>query len=116
MLPEAKLLLGFLNSGLCNVFISEHKGEFLVAKTVLKQGTVSLSPFCQTCADNEKHPVCSKMPHVHSKPPQKVCVFEHSHHGGTLHGVANHHDDPPLVVLQDPGRGALHNLTVWAQR
>lgn len=40
----------------------------------------------------------------------------HSHHSRSLHGVANHHDDSPLVGLQDPGCRTLHNLTVWAER
>lgn len=49
-----------------------------------------------------------------SKIKWRVCVL-HSHHSGSLHGVANHHDDPALVGLQDPGRRTLHNLTVWAE-
>lgn len=40
----------------------------------------------------------------------------HSHHRCSLHGVANYHDDSPLVGLQDPARRTLHDLTVWAER
>lgn len=44
-----------------------------------------------------------------------VCTLS-SHRGGTLHCVANDHDDPSLVVLQDPRRRTLHELTVGAER